>query len=97
MITGVLVKSFLIAAVPLVALSVAVTFSFYAVARKGLKVDPTLGLFVETSMLLPMTLTFLAGWSCLISLFFWRRCYICFSDNVCWCADGGTFASICYQ
>ena len=97
MITGVLVKSFLIAAVPWVALSVAVTFSFYAVARKGLKVDPILALFVDTFMLLLMTLTFLAGWPCLVSLFFWRRCYICFSDDVCWCAGGGTFASICYQ
>ena len=58
---GVLVKAFLIAGVPWVALLVAVTFSLYAVARKGLKVDPILGLFVETLMLLPVTLGFF-GW-----------------------------------
>ena len=55
---GVLVKAFLIAGVPWVALSVAVTFSLYAVARKSLKIDPILGLFVETLILLPLTLGF---------------------------------------
>ena len=60
-IIGVLVKSFFIAGVPWIALTVAVTFSFYAVVRKGLEVDPILGLFIETLMLLPITLAFL-GW-----------------------------------
>ena len=60
-IIGVLVKSFFIAGVPWIALAVAVTFSFYAVVRKGLEVDPILGLFIETLMLLPITLAFL-GW-----------------------------------
>ena len=60
-IIGVLVKSFFIAGVPWIALSVASTFSFYAVVRKGLEVDPILGLFIETLMLLPITLAFL-GW-----------------------------------
>ncbi len=60
-IIGVLIKAFLIAGVPWVALSVAVTFSLYAVARKRLKVDPILGLFVETLILLPVTLGFF-GW-----------------------------------
>ena len=55
---GVLVKAFVIAGVPWVALSVAVTFSFYAVARKRLEIDPILGLFVETLILLPVTLGF---------------------------------------
>ena len=58
---GVLVKAFLISSVPWVALSVAVTFSLYAVARKRLKIDPILGLLVETLILLPITLVFLAG------------------------------------
>ena len=58
---GVLVKAFLIAGVPWVALLVAVTFSLYAVARKRLKIDPILGLFVETLILLPITLGFF-GW-----------------------------------
>ena len=51
-----LVKTFLIAGVPWIALSVAVTFSLYAVARKRLQIDPILGLFVETLILLPLTL-----------------------------------------
>ena len=58
---GVLAKALLIYGLPWIALSVAVTFSLYAVARKRLKVDPILGLFVETLMLLPVTLTFF-GW-----------------------------------
>ena len=58
---GVLVKAFFIAGAPWIALSVALTFSLYAVARKRLKVDPILGLFVETLILLPATLTFF-GW-----------------------------------
>ena len=58
---GVLVKAFLIASVPWVALSVAVTFSLYAVARKRLQIDPILGLFIETLILLPVTLGFF-GW-----------------------------------
>ena len=58
---GVLAKAFLINGLPWIALSVAVTFSLYAVARKRLKLDPILGLFVETLMLLPVTLTFF-GW-----------------------------------
>ena len=58
---GVLVKAFLISGVPWVGLSVAVTFSLYAVVRKLLKIDPILGLFVKTLILLPITLVFLAG------------------------------------
>ena len=58
---GVLIKAFFVAGVPWVALSVAVTFSLYAVARKRLKIDPILGLFVETLILLPITLCFF-GW-----------------------------------
>ena len=58
---GVLIKTFSVAGVPWVALSVAATFSLYAVARKRLKIDPILGLFVETLILLPITLGFF-GW-----------------------------------
>ena len=70
---GVLVKSFFIAGVPWIALSVAVTFSLYAMVRKGLKVDQIVGLFVETLTLLPLTLAFFGlvslGW---LIYFFWR-------------------------
>ena len=58
---GVLVKAFFVAGVPWVASSVAVTFSLYAVTRKRLRIDPILGLFVETLILLPITLSFF-GW-----------------------------------
>ena len=58
---GVLIKAFFVSGVPWAALSVAVTFSLYAVARKHLKIDPILGLFVETLILLPLTLGFF-GW-----------------------------------
>ena len=47
-IIGVLVKSFFIAGVPWIALTVAITFLFYAVVRKGIEADPILGLFIET-------------------------------------------------
>lgn len=82
----VLVKSFFIAGVPWIALTVAVTFSFYAVVRKGLEVDPILGLFIETLMLLPITLAFLgwlawAGQSIFLAavqcLFSWRCLLVC--------------------
>jgi chloramphenicol-sensitive protein RarD len=55
---GVLAKAHLIAGVPWVALLLSGTFSLYAVARKRLNVDPILGLFVETLLLLPATLGF---------------------------------------
>ena len=56
-----LVKAFLIYGVPWGAVSVAVTFSLYAMARKRLKIDSILGLFVETLILLSITFAFLAG------------------------------------
>ena len=87
---GVLVKAFLISGVPWVALSVAVTFSLYAVARKRLKIDPILGLFVETLILLPITLSFfwLVGvvWSAFVFRQ-WRK--VCLAGNVCRCVNCG--------
>ena len=32
----------------------------------------------------------LGRWAWLANLFFWRRCNVCFSGHVCWCANGGT-------
>ena len=58
---GVLAKSVLIAGVPWIALLVAGSFALYAVTRKRLNIDPILGLFVETLLLLPATIGFF-GW-----------------------------------
>ena len=68
---GVLVKSVLIAGVPWIALLVAGSFAMYVVTRKRLNIDPILGLFVETLLLLPATMVFF-GWLALSgqSLFF---------------------------
>ena len=61
-------------------------FLFYAVVRKGLEVNPILGLFIETLMLLPLTLTFLGwlGWAgqstflaAVQCLFSWRFLLVC--------------------
>lgn len=54
-------KSVLIAGVPWIALLVAGSFAVYAVTRKRLNIDPILGLFVETLLLLPATIGFF-GW-----------------------------------
>ena len=58
---GVLAKSVLIAGVPWIALLVAGSFALYAVTRKRLNIDPILGLFVETLLLLPAIIGFF-GW-----------------------------------
>ena len=58
---GVLSKVFLIAGISWLAILVAGTFSFYAVTRKRLGVDPTMGLFIEKLLPLPATFVFF-GW-----------------------------------
>ena len=77
---GVLAKSVLIAGVPWIALlGRRVTFALYAVTRKRLKIDPILGLFVETLICcLPATflLFWLAGMVGSIAVF-WRRGAVC--------------------
>lgn len=45
---------------PWVALALALTFASYGLLRKTIKVDPVLGLFVETVLLLPFALAYLA-------------------------------------
>ena len=56
---GVLAKAQLIAGVPWIALSLAVSFALYGVVRKRLGVDPVLGMFVETVMLIPPAILYL--------------------------------------
>ncbi len=46
-------------AVPWVALSLALSFGFYALVRKKAAVDPVIGLLVETALLLPAALGYL--------------------------------------
>ncbi|PWC32636.1 EamA family transporter RarD [Azospirillum sp. TSO35-2] len=46
-------------AVPWVALSLALSFGFYALVRKKAAVDPVIGLLVETALLLPAALVYL--------------------------------------
>ena len=58
---GVLSKTLLLADIPWIAIFVAGTFSFYAVTRKRIGVDPIIGLFIETLLLLPATIGFF-GW-----------------------------------
>ncbi|SMF69515.1 chloramphenicol-sensitive protein RarD [Azospirillum oryzae] len=46
-------------AVPWVALSLALSFGFYALVRKKAAIDPVIGLLVETALLLPVALGYL--------------------------------------
>ncbi|NNG03508.1 MAG: EamA family transporter RarD [Inquilinus sp.] len=48
-----------IGTVPWVALTLALSFGFYALVRKKAKVDPLIGLVVETLLLLPLALAYL--------------------------------------
>lgn len=60
---GVLVLSY--GVVPWVALSLAISFGFYALIRKKAAIDPVIGLLVETLLLAPIALVYLLsmGWS----------------------------------
>jgi chloramphenicol-sensitive protein RarD len=49
-----------IGGIPIIALSVAVTFALYGFVRKTAKVESTTGLFVETLMLVPFAIAYLA-------------------------------------
>lgn len=56
---GVANEVFTFGALPLVALTLALTFGLYGLVRKKLAVDPLLGLTVETLLLLPFALGYL--------------------------------------
>lgn len=62
---GVALLSHLQGAVPWLAVTLAFSFSFYGLFRKTLAVDPLVGLFVETLLLLPAALVYLGylGWT----------------------------------
>ena len=52
----------LLGRLPAVALALALSFGFYGLVRKKLALDPIIGLFMETLLLLPLALFYL-GWS----------------------------------
>jgi chloramphenicol-sensitive protein RarD len=56
---GVAVQLVVFGSVPLVAISLAVTFGFYGLLRKKLRVDALIGLFIETLFLLPIAAIYL--------------------------------------
>jgi len=58
---GVVIQILLLGHLPWIALTLAITFSIYGLIRKQLPVDAPTGLFIETSLLLPLALTYLIG------------------------------------
>lgn len=56
---GLVAKTVTIGHVPLIAVSLALTFGFYGYVRKQVPVDPLDGLFIESGLLMPFTLVFL--------------------------------------
>jgi chloramphenicol-sensitive protein RarD len=52
---GVLVMAIAAGVIPWIALSLGISFGFYGLIRKSIKVDPLVGFFVETLVLLPFS------------------------------------------
>ena len=59
-VVAILVQAAGIGGVPIIALGVAVTFALYGFVRKTAKVESTTGLFVETLILVPFAIAYLA-------------------------------------
>lgn len=60
---GVFIQLFVFGSVPMIAISLAVTFGFYGLLRKKVAVHAQVGLFVETLVLIPVTLIYLFGFA----------------------------------
>lgn len=58
---GVLLQLYKFGSVPVIALSLAITFSFYGLIRKKIGVDVQTGMLIETSWLLPLAAIYLFG------------------------------------
>lgn len=58
-VSGVAVLVLRFGQVPWLALLIALTFGFYSLIRKAIKVDPIIGLFFETAISLPLTVGYL--------------------------------------
>ena len=59
---GVALKTFHHGGVPWIALILALSFALYGVTRKRMMVNPVIGMFVETVLLIPLSIIYLA-WS----------------------------------
>ena len=57
---GVCIKGIVVGALPWLALSLAVTFALYSISRKKMAIGPLQGMFVETFLLIPAALAYLA-------------------------------------
>ena len=58
---GVLVKTLAVGVLPWIALSLGISFGFYGLIRKSIRVDPLVGFCVETLLLVPFAAAY-AGW-----------------------------------
>jgi chloramphenicol-sensitive protein RarD len=56
---GVALKAANVGGLPWVALALAVSFGFYGVIRKRMGIDPLIGIFIETVMLMPLSVLYL--------------------------------------
>ena len=57
---GVCIKGIVVGALPWLALSLAITFALYSVSRKKMAIGPLQGMFVETFILIPPAIGYLA-------------------------------------
>lgn len=57
---GVCIKGIVVGALPWLALSLAITFALYSVSRKKMAIGPLQGMFVETFILIPPAMGYLA-------------------------------------
>jgi len=58
-VAGVALKAANVGGLPWVALALASSFGFYGVIRKRMGIDPLIGIFIETVMLLPLSVLYL--------------------------------------
>lgn len=58
-ITGVINQVYFVGSLPWIALVLALCFGFYGLIRKLLQIDPVIGLFVETALMLPLALSYM--------------------------------------
>ena len=68
---GVLVRIWQVGSLPWIALFLATTFGLYGLLRKRAPIDPIGGLFVETTMMLPLVLAYF-GWLSLSGAMQWQ-------------------------
>jgi len=67
---GVVNQIYLVGSLPWIALVLALSFGFYGLIRKLLEIDPAIGLFVETALMLPLALPYMVWLDTQASLMF---------------------------